>query len=97
MRDLIGIRHVSKTLENMAFFALLRNPTRISRGHVHKLNTSFYSDAFLNQFKLYLKNKHFDSPNFTRIYLLSIKEKKLNNFFLMKALMMPITLYTHFT
>lgn len=75
MRDLIGMRHVSKTLENMGFFSLLRNLTRISRGHVHKLNTSFSPDAFLNKFKFYLKNKHFDFPNFTRIYLSSIKKK----------------------
>lgn len=58
------------------FFSLLRNSTRISRSYVHKLNTSFSPDAFLNKFKFYLKSKHFDSPNFTRIHLSSIKKKK---------------------
>ena len=76
-------------------FALLRNSTRISLCHVHKLNTSFSPDAFLNKFKFYLRSKHFDSPNFARIHL-SSTNKKIKKLLLMKALRMPITPYTLF-
>ena len=55
------------------FPALPTKSTRISRGHVRKLNTSFYPDAFSNKFYFYLQNKLSDSPNFFRTHLSFMK------------------------
>lgn len=47
-------------------------------GHVYKLSTSLYWDAFSNNFKFYHQNNLSDFLKFSNVYLLFMKERNIN-------------------
>ena len=75
------------------FPALSRKSTRISQGHVHKLNTFLSLDACLSNFHIsfHLQNKLSDCPNFSRVYLLCMQKKIETNNCLIADVMTPIS------
>ena len=73
----VFVKENTKILVGSKFPALLRKFTRVSWGHVHKLNTFLSPDVFLYKCNFYFQNKLSDSPIFSRIDLSSMKKRNL--------------------
>lgn len=72
--DFVKETHV---LVGSKFPVLPEKSTAVYQGYVHKLDTSIFSDVFLDESNFYIPNNPPDSPGFSSIHISSMKKINL--------------------
>ena len=71
------VKEETHVLVGSKFPVLLEKSTAVYQGYVHILNTSIFSNVFLDESNFYLPNNPPNSPGFSSIHISSMKKINL--------------------